>query len=70
MRTLTLKVAATVVTAAAAIASAAHVGGHVKSASAPLHPGVVGSASAPGLALTPSVRTGEGVQPVTSTYVS
>ena len=73
MRTLTLKTAATVLTVLSAVAAAVHVSGHVRDPSAPLHPGVLGSPPAggtQGLSLTPSVRAGDGVQPVTSTYVS
>jgi hypothetical protein len=70
---LLLKVGATGLTLLTAAAAAVHVGGHLKSTSAPLHPPVLGPAeAAPGtgrLTLTPSVR-GSDVQPVTSTAAS
>jgi hypothetical protein len=71
---LLLKAAATALTFVAAAAAAIHVSGHVKSSSAPMHPGVLGgstvSTTAGGrLSLTPSVRSGS-VQAVTSTYAS
>jgi hypothetical protein len=70
VRPLTLKAAATVLTLAAAAAAAVHVSGHLRSASAPLHPVVLEPAGGDGVTLTPAVRAGDGVQPVTSTYVS
>ena len=74
MRALTLKAAATALTAAAAVGAAIHVSGNVRNHSAALHPEVLGARTATsqggGLSLTPSVRAGAGVQPVTSTYVS
>ena len=76
MRSLLLKVAATALTGVAAVASVVHVNGHLKTATAPLHPTVVGgtpasvSVGADGrLNLSPSVRTGD-VQAVTSSYAS
>ncbi len=71
---LLLKAAATALTFVVAAAAAVHVSGHLKSASAPLHPGVLGGATvtttAGGrLSLTPSVRSAN-VQTVTSTYPS
>ncbi|HXM58495.1 MAG TPA: hypothetical protein VOB72_24050 [Candidatus Dormibacteraeota bacterium] len=70
MRSLLLKAAATALTVLAAAAAAIHVGGHLKTASAPLHPSVLGTAPAGGkLSLSPSVRSGD-VQAVTSTYAS
>ena len=75
MRSLLLKAAATALTVLAAAAAAVHVGGNLKTASAPLHPSVVGgsnlgvSTSGGKLTLSPSVRTGD-VQAVTSTYAS
>ncbi len=74
MQSLALKVAVTALTATTAIAAAVHVTGNLKSASAPLHPGVVGRAAPAGsggrLSLSPSVRSGGSAQPVTSTYAS
>jgi hypothetical protein len=67
-----LRVAATMLTLATAVAAAVHVSGHQRSAAAPLHPPVLGQpAPAPGgqLHLSPSVRLGD-ARPVTSTYVS
>jgi len=75
VHSLLLKAAATALTLVAAAAAAAHVGGHVKNAAAPLHPGVLGappavsSPSGGSLKLSPAVRTSD-VQTVTSTYVS
>jgi hypothetical protein len=74
VRSLLLKVGATALTVGVAAAAAVHVSGHLKSASAPLHPQVVGPPAASGagagrLSLTPSVRSGS-AEPVTSTYVS
>jgi hypothetical protein len=71
---LLLRAVATALTIVAATAAAAHVGGHLKSASAPLHPGVLGAgttvtAAGGRLTLTPSVRSGN-AQAVTSTYAS
>jgi len=70
---LVLKAAVTALTVVTAVAAAAHVSGNVKNASAPLHPGVVGTtaagSSAGRLSLTPSVRAGSS-RPVTSTYAS
>jgi hypothetical protein len=73
VRTLLLKAAATLLTLLAAGAAAVHVGGHVKSSAAPLHPSVLGGAAdttqGGRLSLSPSVRSGD-VQAVTSTYAS
>ena len=76
MRSLLLKVAATALTGVAAVASVVHVNGHLKAATAPLHPTVMGgSVPTAGLGadgrlhLTPSVRSGD-AQAVTSTYAS
>jgi hypothetical protein len=76
VQTLFLKAAATALTIAAAAAAIVHVDGHLKAASAPLHPTVLGgSASAVSLGsdgrlhLTPSVRSGTAAA-VTSTYAS
>ena len=71
---LLLKAAATALTFVAAAAAAIHVSGHVKTSSAPLHPGVMGgstvtTAAGGRLNLTPSVRSGN-AQTVTSTYAS
>ena len=70
-----LKAGATVLTLAAAVASAIYVSGHVKNGTAPLHPPVIGgpaavSTSSGGrLSLSPSVRSSD-VESVTSTYAS
>jgi len=75
VHSLLLKAAATALTLVAAAAAAVHVGGHVKSAAAPLHPGVLGAPSAisspsgGSLKLAPAVRASN-VEAVTSTYVS
>jgi hypothetical protein len=74
MRSLLLKVVATTLTIVAATAAAIHVSTHLKTSSAPLHPGVLGGSTvtttAGGrLSLTPSVRSGN-VQAVTSSYSS
>ena len=76
MQTLFLKAAATALTIAAAAAAIVHVNGHLKTASAPLHPAVLGgaapavSAGSDGrLHLTPSVHSGSATA-VTSTYAS
>jgi len=75
VRPLLLKAAATVLTVAAATAAAVHVGVHLKTSSAPLHPAVAGGGSTVAttaggrLTLTPSVRSGN-AQAVTSTYAS
>jgi hypothetical protein len=75
VRSLLLKAAATVLTIAAATAGAVHVGLHLKTSPAPLHPAVVGGPSTVAttaggrLTLTPSVRSGN-VQAVTSTNAS
>jgi hypothetical protein len=70
-----LKAGATVLTLAAAVASAIYVSGHVRNGTAPLHPTVIGepavvSTSAGGrLSVSPSVRSSD-VESVTSTYAS
>jgi hypothetical protein len=77
VQTLLLKAAATALTIAAAAAAIVHVNGHLKAASAPLHPAVLGGPAGPAvglgsdgrLHLTPSVRSG-GTTAVTSTYAS
>ncbi len=73
MRSLVLKAAATALTLAAAAAAAVHVAGNLRTASAPLHPAVVGRPAVTTrdgrLSLSPSVRSAD-VQPVTSTHVS
>jgi hypothetical protein len=74
MRSLLLRAAATALVAVAVTGAAIHVATNLKSASAPLHPGVAGGSTvittAGGrLALTPSVRSGN-AQAVTSTYAS
>ena len=76
MRSFLLKAAATALTIAAAAAAIVHVNGHLKTASAPLHPAVLGG-STPAVSvggdgrlhLTPSVHSG-GASAVTSTYAS
>ena len=72
MRGLLLKAAATAIPLVAAGAAAVHVGGHVKTTAAPLHPSVLGAQPTPAdgrLTLSPSVRSGD-VQAVTSSYAS
>jgi hypothetical protein len=74
LRSLLLRAAATALTVVVAAAAAVHVSANLKSASAPLHPGVVGAstvtAGAGGrLSLTPSVQSGD-AHAVTSTYAS
>jgi len=78
VQALLLKAAATALTVAAAAAAIVHVDGHLKTASAPLHPAVLGSSAGPAavnvgsdgmLHLTPSVRSGSAAA-VTSTYAS
>jgi hypothetical protein len=61
MRELGLKAGATVLTLAAALASALYVSSHVRKQSAPLHPPVVTVSRA---------VTATDVAPVTATYVS
>jgi hypothetical protein len=60
MRTVVLKLGATVLTIATTLVSAAYVTAHLKNPAAPLQPTVV---------IGPSVQPGN-VQPVTSTYAS
>ncbi len=70
MHALVLKAGATVLTMLSALGSAAYVSGHVKNASAPLHPTVLSAqANAGQLTLTPSVHTAA-VEAVTSTHAS
>jgi len=75
VRSLLLKAAATALTLGAAAGAAMHVGGHVRDASAPLHPVVLGPPAATTttaggrLQLTPSVRSST-AQPVTFTAAS
>ena len=70
-----LKSIASTITLGAAYASAVYIGGHVYNAAAPLHPAVVGGVDARSPVsnaplLTPSIRVGSTVNPVTSTYAS
>ncbi|HVS49832.1 MAG TPA: hypothetical protein VHJ99_13145 [Candidatus Dormibacteraeota bacterium] len=76
MRTVVLKLGATVLTVGATLLSAVYVTSHLKNPAAPLQPAVLSasrgsSVSAPGgtLTLGPSVQPSN-VQPVTSTYAS
>ncbi|MFI5283446.1 MAG: hypothetical protein ACHQ0J_10000 [Candidatus Dormibacterales bacterium] len=76
MRILILRAGATLLSLAAAAASAAYVTSHLKNPSAPLKPPVVSAGGQAGftaldgrLTIGPSVRAGD-VQPVTSTYAS
>jgi hypothetical protein len=73
MRSLLLKGAATALVLVAAAAAAVHVGGNLRSPSAPLHPVVLGRQPATTkdgrLSIAPSVRSGA-VQTVTSTHAS
>ena len=76
MRTVFLKVGATVLTVATTLLSALYVTSHLKNPAAPLQPAVLtasgaSTVSAPGGSLTfgPSVQPSN-VQPVTSTYAS
>src|SRR5205807_947877 len=74
VRPLLLKAAATGLTLVATAAAAVHVGGHLRRATAPLHPGVIGGAALPTtaegrLTLTPSVRSAS-VEAVTSSQAS
>jgi hypothetical protein len=76
MRTVVLKLGATVLTVAATLLSALYVTSHLKNPAAPLQPTVLSATgaatvSAPGgtLTLGPSVQPSN-VQPVTSTYAS
>lgn len=71
MRSALLKVAATVLTLGATVASAAYVTSHLKNPSAPLQPAVLTGTTALGgtVVVGPSVQpTAE--PPVTSTYAS
>ncbi len=72
MRSVLLKLGATVLTLGATVASAMYVTAHLKNPSAPLQPTVLASqqgGNVGGLTFTPGVRQGD-VQPVTSTYAS
>jgi hypothetical protein len=74
MRTVVLRVGATVLTLATTLLSAAYVTAHLKNPAAPLQPAVVkastgSTATGGGVKLGPSVQPGSG-QPVTSTYAS
>jgi hypothetical protein len=76
MRTVVLKLGATVLTVGATLLSAVYVTSHLKNPAAPLQPAVLSASSgssvaAPGgtLTLGPSVQPSN-VQPVTSTYAS
>jgi hypothetical protein len=76
MRTVFLKLGATVLTVATTLLSALYVTSHLKNPAAPLQPTVLSASgastvSAPGGSLTlgPSVQPSN-VQPVTSTYAS
>lgn len=74
MQAVFLKGVATVLTLGTAALSAVYVSAHVKNATAPLHPSVLGTSVAVAarggrLHLTPSVQGGD-VAPVTSTYAS
>jgi len=76
MRTVFLKLGATVLTVATTLLSALYVTSHLKNPAAPLQPSVLSASgastvSAPGGSLTlgPSVQPSN-VQPVTSTYAS
>ena len=76
MRALLLKAGATMLTIAAAAASAVYVTSHLKNPAAPLRPTVLNANSASSvttlggkLTVGPSVRSSD-VQPVTSTYAS
>ena len=76
MRTVFLKLGATVLTVATTLLSALYVTSHLKNPAAPLQPTVLSASgastvSAPGgiLTLGPSVQSSN-VQPLTSTYAS
>ena len=72
MRSVLLKLGATVLTLTTTAAAAIYVTAHLKNPSAPLQPAVLVSQRedwAGGLTITPGVRQGN-VQPVTSTYAS
>jgi hypothetical protein len=76
MRTVFLKLGATVLTVATTLLSALYVTSHLKNPAAPLQPAVLSASgastvSAPGGSLTlgPSVQSSN-VQPLTSTYAS
>ncbi|TMC01067.1 MAG: hypothetical protein E6J40_00365 [Chloroflexi bacterium] len=72
MRSILLKVGATVLTLGTTLASALYVTTHLKNPSAPLQPAVLVSQQGDtvgGVTITPGVRQSD-VQPVTSTYAS
>jgi hypothetical protein len=71
MRSLLLKLGATVLMLGTTVASAVYVTAHLKNPSAPLQPAVLASqpGGGGGVTITPSVRQGD-VPPVTSTYAS
>lgn len=72
LRSVLLKAVTTGITLLTAAASATYVGGHLKHASAPLHPAVGGIASSQTggrLSLSGSVHSAN-VETVTSTYAS
>jgi len=71
MRSLLLKLGATVLMLGTTVASAVYVTAHLKNPSAPLQPAVLASQprGGAGVTITPSVRQGD-VPPVTSTYAS
>ena len=68
MRTVVLKLGATVLTIVTTLVSASYVTTHLKNSAAPLQPTVI-RASDGSVVLGPSVQPGN-VQPVTSTYAS
>ncbi len=71
MRSLLLKLGATVLTLGTTVASAVYVTAHLKNPSAPLQPAVLASqqGGVGAVTITPGVRPGD-VQPVTTTYAS
>ena len=71
MRSVILKVGATVLTLGTTLASALYVTAHLKNPSAPLQPAVLvpQQNTVGGVTITPGVRQSD-VQPVTSTYAS
>ena len=69
MRSLLLKVGATLLTLAATTASALSVTGHLKNPAAPLQPIVLSSSQLSGVTVTPGVKP-TNTPPITSTYAS
>ena len=76
MRSLLLKVGATLLTLATSLTSAVYVTSHLKNPNAPLRPSVLDTANIPTanvftgrLTLTPSIKSSD-QQPLTSTYAS